>query len=60
MKSKIITLLMAALFCLNFQLSAQKIKNEKFDIAYTQLPPKPLYNEFTTYKVNFYGSGYVN
>lgn len=60
MKSKIITLLLAAFFCLNFQLSAQKIKNEKFDIAYTQLPAKPLDNEFTTYKVNFYGSGYVN
>ncbi|KAA3624477.1 MAG: hypothetical protein DWQ02_23040 [Bacteroidetes bacterium] len=60
MRIKIFTLSLAAVLLLGVQLSAQKVKNERFTVAYTQLPSNPLDNEFTTYRVNLYGSGYIH
>ncbi len=60
MRIKIFTLSLAAVLLLGVQLSAQKVKNERFTVNYTQLPSNPLDNEFTTYRVNLYGSGYIH
>lgn len=60
MKIKVLTLSLAALLCFGIQSFAQKVKNERFNVSYTQLPTDPLDNEFTTYRVNVYGSGYIN
>ncbi len=60
MRFKIFTLHLTLILCFSLQLSAQKVKNERFNVSYTQLPTQPLDNEFTTYRVNVYGSGYIN
>jgi hypothetical protein len=60
MRIKIFTFTLATFLLFSFQLSAQKLKTERIDVAYTQLPATPLDNDFTTYKVNLYGSGYLN